>query len=136
MLFSYIYMRSFLCMSCKQANLLYWSYLRMYALGKVWWNFYNLEVFFLFLAANWRVYNVLLKLTKWVLSLPPSDIYVRSLCYFSKNFLAASLKWSLLSPQLSKGIFFPYKSCELRYGLYSVATSHENQFQYHYNFDL
>ena len=37
--------------------------------------------FYLFSAASWKVYNILLKLVRWVFFLPPSDVYVRSFPY-------------------------------------------------------
>ena len=37
--------------------------------------------FYLFSAASWKVYDVLLKLVRWAFFLPPSGVYVRSSPY-------------------------------------------------------
>ena len=50
--------------------------------------------FYLFSAASWKVYNALLKLVRWALFLPSSDIYVRSFLYpftLNKNLCCTKL---------------------------------------------
>ena len=56
----------------------------------------------------------------WVLSLPISNVYIRSfLCSFSINSFSSlkAFEWSLLSTQLGEGIFF------FRYSLHSVTQT-------------
>ena len=65
-------------------------HLRMYVTGKGLGKIFTTlrHSFYLFLTANIKVYNGLLKLLRQVLFLPPSDIYVKSLFYhfhFSKS---------------------------------------------------
>ena len=50
--------------------------------------------FYLFSAASWEVYKVLLKLVRRVLFLPPSDVYVRSfLCSITLNKILHTKLW-------------------------------------------
>ena len=51
--------------------------------------------FYLFSAASWKVYNVLLKSVRWIFFLPPSDVHVRSFPYTST--LIKSLLYQALS---------------------------------------
>ena len=50
--------------------------------------------FYLFSAASWEVYKVPLKLVRWVLFLPTSDVYVRSfLCSVTLNKILHTKLW-------------------------------------------
>ena len=86
----------------------YWCYLRMYPLGKGLVKLTLRYSFNIFLAANWKLYDVSLKLTKWVFSylllMFMSEVF---LFLFNKLFfLATSLEWSLLTAWLVRKFLF------------------------------
>ena len=123
-IYLFIYFLSFGCVLCEKVwvktstalrseltcffwIILCWCHPRMHVMGKGLSKiFTTLKYFFLFSAASRKVYKDLLKLTRWVIFLPPSDVYVRSfICHYHFNKISTtqSSEWVRLSlvPELN-----------------------------------